>query len=100
MVPFATGEKMLDATMALTPSLFETLVEKGSLGVVIIILLIVIKQLDSRNAEKDAALKAERDARLEDAKAYRDGVIKVNDKVHESVNDIVKVVEFIEKNKR
>lgn len=87
------------AEIASSQSIFETLVEKGSLGVIIIILLVVIRQLDARLQEKDVALKAERDARLEDAKAYRDGVIKVNDKVHESVNDIVKVVDFIENRK-
>lgn len=94
--------------IAAVPTLTESLIEKGWPGIVILVLLFVVRQLDARLTERDAthkasikekddALKAERDARLEDAKVYRDTVIKVNEKVHESTEALTRVIEFMEK---
>ncbi len=94
--------------ITVVPSLTESLIEKGWPGIIIAMLLLVIRQLDLRLTErdvahkamvkeKDEALKNERDARLADATQYRDTVIKVNEKVHESAEAISRVVEFLEK---
>lgn len=103
-----TSAAVLAADPLPVPSLADSLIEKGWPGIVILVLLLVVRQLDARINERDAAhkaaikekddaLKAERDARLADAQAYRDTVIKVNEKVHESVEAVVRVVEYLEK---
>lgn len=82
----------------------EVLAEKGTLGVVILILLVVIRQLDKRERDSRESLAAKVEAlqaaRLEDAKLYRDGVIAATGRVYEAVRDLNEVMERIERSGR
>lgn len=72
-------------------------IDKGALGVIIIILLFAIRVLWIKLEEEKIALKTERDARLNDAKEYRDSVIKISGNVSESINDLNRVNDVLEK---
>lgn len=84
------------------------IVEKGLLGIIIVFLLIVIRyqegqkaairlELNALRVEKDAELKASQNARFDDSKAYREGVLAMSEKVHASVEDLAKVTELLER---
>lgn len=89
-------------------SLAPLFLEKGLLGIIIVMLLLVIRELYKRDQHKDAKMAelredfdkkiaAERNARLEDAKIYRDGMISATTKSFDTVNELSRIAEFMER---
>lgn len=78
-----------DATSSAT-NIVGFFAEKGILGIVIIILLVVVRTLYNE-------LRAERNARLEDVKLYRDSVIGATEKVHAAVSELARVADYLER---
>lgn len=73
-----------------TASIVGFFAEKGILGIVIIILLFVVRTLYNE-------LRAERNARLDDVKLYRDSVIGATEKVHAAVSELARVADYLER---
>lgn len=91
LIPFAPvlAASAADVTGSGT-SLVEAFAEKGTLGLVIIALLIVIRQLYSE-------LKDERKARLDDSKLYTESVLSLNTKLHAALSEISRLADYFER---
>lgn len=86
----STSLALADDATSSTANIVGFFAEKGILGIVIIILLVVVRTLYNE-------LRAERNARLEDVKIYRDSIIDATEKVHAAVSELARVVDYLER---